>query len=631
MSTITQPHDQQAARLTGRRRSSTLRTALDQLQSGRRRSSAVRRYAHNVENFNRNRAAEVGRRGSEAVPASPRTMRTRSMARVDEEISTAEQQNEEDTAEWQPSIAMGSPLWLEGEDPSIIEIADRKVAQTRLWADHYRGVARFAEMLEEAIQERAKLDASDEVNIQPRSTLATVHTKAINQRVDILQHILQDCQFEPERENIEAAISGYESGSIPYSDCYTIIWAGRIVDRMPDYETFANNREALLDRYTSEHGPGWLWYEAPLKGNSTITAKRGVTLHNVPAHRKGTQNTGHYTIRLGFQRRKELVTRGSSSSAYYSSSRKSNSGRVHTNPDPNASIVYFETLLDSGATHPVLFSNDLLCLEINPKTYAAQTVQTVHTAQGTTTSRSYEVTTFIFPFPEKTRTHPQIHYPTYNPPSYPQPPSPSSPPTWPTEPFVIQTLSPIIVFPGSSASDFDPSSTPDRLSGFAPFNALYLSSTPGQYKLHMGEDRRDVLGSTRMPGHIRYRNDVFLARKSIKGPQLLPGHPPWLASTSISETPRRIIFEHEFVDGTGRVVRDEDGDDEHGAGGRSVLVLGQKGTKFDELSPKGGGVNGQTVFVIEPRKLDSQKEALKEWEAKNKSGGAPATAGCRNG
>lgn len=70
--------------------------------------------------------------------------------------------------QWQPSIVIGSPLWLEGEDLSKIEVADRKVAQTRLWAEHYQGVARFAEMHQEAIQERAHLDEKDEVNTKPR-------------------------------------------------------------------------------------------------------------------------------------------------------------------------------------------------------------------------------------------------------------------------------------------------------------------------------------------------------------------------------------------------------------------------------------------------------------------------------
>ncbi|KAK4229726.1 hypothetical protein QBC38DRAFT_471464 [Podospora fimiseda] len=612
----------QAARVSGRRRSSALRSSLDQQvqqqQSGRRRSSAIRRYTRNVENFNRNRAAEVVRRASQVVPPPPppRRMRTRSMARVDEEEASTVQN--ESAAQWQPSIAIGSRLWLEGEDPSTIEIADRKVIQTRLWATHYQGVARFAEMLEEAIQERAQLDEKDQVNTKPRSTLPSVHTKAINQRLVLLQHILQSSQFPPESQNIQAAISGYQTGSIPYSSNYTIIYAGRIVDTFPDYTSFSSgtSRSTLLNNYFSTHGPGWLWYEPPLKGNHQITAKRSATLINPPSVRKGTQNTGHYTIRLGFQRRQMLVSRDGIN--FLTDKHR----RVQSEPSPESHIVYYETLLDCGATHPLIWTADLPCLQIDPRRYAAQTAQNVHIAAGEVKARSYDVTTFIFPFPTTTppshQTGPQTFYhPTT--PSYP-PPSTPGPPTWPTEPNIIQSLSPLLVFPGSSATDFDPDSTPDRLSGFIPFNALYISSTPGEYKLTLGEDRRDVIGATRTPGHIRYRNDVYLASKHIRGPQLLPGHPPWLNSRYINPTPRRVIFEHEFIDGTGRVLRDEDGDDDQGVGGKSILVVGKKGTKFEELDPR-GGVKDQQVHVIEPRKLDSQKDALREWKEENKRSG----------
>ncbi|KAK4164245.1 hypothetical protein QBC43DRAFT_370185 [Cladorrhinum sp. PSN259] len=639
MSANTQSNNQQAARLTGRRRSSTLRTALDQLQSsGRRRSSTVRRYARNVENFNRNLAAGAARRRSSVATPLPRTMRTRSMVRVeDEESTTAHQQSEEAPVEWQPSIVIGSPLWLENEDPSTIQIADRKVAQTRLWAEHYRRVPRFTELLEEAERERVQLDENDQANTKPRSTLATVHSKAINQRVDILQNILQHCQFDPERRNIEAAISGYESGSIHFSDSYTVIWAGRIVDRMPDYESFSNTREALLDRYVSEYGPGWLWYEPPLKGNTTITAKRGTSLVNTYTSRRQSENMGHYQICLGFQRRKELVARGGGLySAMPSPYHTSTASRKPSEPDTLGPIVYYETLLDSGATLPCIWANDLLCIGINPKTYSAQTVKTVNTADGSVQTRCYEMTVFLYPFPEHTTTTtttstksshaPQRHLPTHNPPSYPSPPV--GPPTWPSEPPIISVLVPVVVFAGSSAADFDPSATPDRLSGFAPFIALYISSTPGQFQLNLGEDRRDVLGASRMPGQIRYRGEGN--KTSKKTSQLNPGHPAWLSNKQINETPRRITFEHEFVDGTGRILRDEDGDDEQGVGGRSILVVGSKGTTFDQLDPR-GGVAGQSVTVVEPRKGVSQRKALQEWEERdNKAGGGGDGGGSKN-
>lgn len=69
---------------------------------------------------------------------------------------------------WKPSIVVGSPLWLEGEDPSLLDIADRKIIQARLWVEHYQGVPDFARMLQAAIQERQQLDETDPVNTRPR-------------------------------------------------------------------------------------------------------------------------------------------------------------------------------------------------------------------------------------------------------------------------------------------------------------------------------------------------------------------------------------------------------------------------------------------------------------------------------
>jgi hypothetical protein len=44
--------------------------------------------------------------------------------------------------------------------------------------------------------------------------------------------------FLPERLNIEAAITGYDSGAIPCSNQYILIWAGAIVDSCPDYNRY---------------------------------------------------------------------------------------------------------------------------------------------------------------------------------------------------------------------------------------------------------------------------------------------------------------------------------------------------------------------------------------------------------
>jgi hypothetical protein len=119
------------------------------------------------------------------APATPvaQRIRTRSIART-EEAQQEQQQQQQHTASpaapgeiptnsqgrgaWQSSIVMGSPLWLEGEDPSPIEVADRKVMQLRFLVEHYPGHAEMARLLQEAIQEREQLDETNPVNTQPR-------------------------------------------------------------------------------------------------------------------------------------------------------------------------------------------------------------------------------------------------------------------------------------------------------------------------------------------------------------------------------------------------------------------------------------------------------------------------------
>lgn len=167
--------DARQPRQSGRRRPSALRSpAVNQDQQlPRRRSSAIRR---NIETFNRNRAHNV-RRGSEQVPPTPRRMTTRSMAREDTEddvehtgSTMANIEMDESLETWQPSLVIGSALWLEHEDPTKIEIADRKVLQTRLLAEqyqNYQNVSALTQMYEKAVQERAQLDENDEENTTP--------------------------------------------------------------------------------------------------------------------------------------------------------------------------------------------------------------------------------------------------------------------------------------------------------------------------------------------------------------------------------------------------------------------------------------------------------------------------------
>jgi hypothetical protein len=80
----------------------------------------------------------------------------------------------------------------------------------------------------------------------------------INKRLEELQWALETCKFEPEGNNIRAAMIGYQNGSIPYSESVTLIYASQIVDTASAYSEIIRNRSERLDLYFSRHGSCWL-------------------------------------------------------------------------------------------------------------------------------------------------------------------------------------------------------------------------------------------------------------------------------------------------------------------------------------------------------------------------------------
>jgi hypothetical protein len=77
---------------------------------------------------------------------------------------------------------------------------------------------------------------------------------AIAERLEVLQWALDQSKFEPEGENIRAAIAAYESGAIGFTQHFTLIYAGQVVDHAPTYGSFVNDRLERLDRYAAALG-----------------------------------------------------------------------------------------------------------------------------------------------------------------------------------------------------------------------------------------------------------------------------------------------------------------------------------------------------------------------------------------
>jgi len=157
-------------------------------QSSGRRPSAPGSSAANTTSFGRNQARYRVPNGTitpqfHGLTARPRTRSVVRLEELEKEKPKVTQPSAKSIqvpgeggnpadgvapARWQPSVSIGSPLWLEGEDPSRIEIADRNITQKRLWVEQYRGIHEFTRLLDEAIGERDQLDENNVENTMPQ-------------------------------------------------------------------------------------------------------------------------------------------------------------------------------------------------------------------------------------------------------------------------------------------------------------------------------------------------------------------------------------------------------------------------------------------------------------------------------
>lgn len=236
--------------------------------------------------------------------------------------------------------------------------------------------------------------------------------------------------------------------------------------------------------------------------------------------------------------------------------------------DPSAPSVHFDMLLDSGATFPFLYEQDVRALGIDREAYPAQTVQSISTVDGAFDSRLYEVRATV-----TTESGGSL--------------VDSWRAVYPRERHELGAVVPVAVLPCSGGvGDVPPSPVTvrngkrvkprsekapgQRLSGQLPFMACYASVVPGSQTIWLGEDRRDVLGADKFPGQRR-----FLAEADDEGEELR--RLAWRAPG--------VRFEHRVRGGL-RIVDEE----RRGDGGASEV----------RVEDEGGNVKGR--WRVEPRK-----------------------------
>ncbi|KLO86750.1 uncharacterized protein LW93_11533 [Fusarium fujikuroi] len=461
-------------------------------------------------------------------------------------------------SDWKPPLAIGESL---GDNLSRLEEAERSVLQWEAIVENARITQPLADLsgleqqLQKARQIFSQMEDTDE-NLVPVDELETTKQRRIQRRMSLLKASLDRSECPVGDINIRAAIQAYESGRIKCWDKWTLLYAGNVVDFCPSYESFTLDRDERLDRYHGMYGDGWLWYEAPLapKGNYQPEQLMAATWAQ-PSGSWGVLADYHahaWSIHMGFQRVKGFHSRFSSR---LSDRNRKDIGKVLTyetrmrelgtpekgmcfvEDDSTAPRVCFLMQLDSGATHPSLHKTDIAYLAIDSKTYPAQTHTTVVTASSTTVAALYEIRVDICRHNGESLVGEE--------------------PVFPNDRRQIGGIVPVMVLVDSTEDQSKPldewyiealkngedvseeamaarykGQDECRLSGMLPFQVCYFSGAPGAPTFWFGEDRRDVLGADRMPGHQRWERhkEAYIVERPVEFENL--GRPT-------------VIFEHQ--------------------------------------------------------------------------------------
>ncbi|RYP24963.1 hypothetical protein DL765_000191 [Monosporascus sp. GIB2] len=466
-----------------------------------------------------------------------------------------------------------------GEGLSYIEEKDREILQQRYIIKHHEknspGQAdHHKRLLNELIQERRNME-DDEENYVPAEQRDA--RKRVMERVETLHWALETCKCEAEGVNIRAALEGYASGYIEYSSNFTLIYGGHIVDTCPTYQSFCADRSERIDRYADKYGAGWLWIEPPLAGSGfELLAKKGLCLDRKPLKNYGI---GHYAICLDFEvDKRKVMSEGKKS---YKKTKKT--AGVATGHSDTKAWAQFEILLDSGATVPILHEEDPRHFGIAMEWYAAQGVTETRTATSTISLRFYEMYVSIC-----TKDGQSIV-------------GQGNPATWPSEPPILGGFVPVSISTAKLHGRrplYD-----DRMSGMLPFDAAYMSSAPTMGKIWLGEDRRDVLGAGRFPGHLRYDAEKVLR----------PEYPPKLDGVRQgTETPDVVFFAHHLRDSPGTQFIDTD---RPGKRGTSEWVIKRAKTQDGEKGDKRvlALVTEESAEIKPPPPEEIPKEATAKW------------------
>ncbi|KAI1209763.1 uncharacterized protein F4807DRAFT_89283 [Annulohypoxylon truncatum] len=433
------------------------------------------------------------------------------------EPTETETETTQERKPWE-TLVIGCDL---GYNLSHIETKDREIEQHRYIVKYHQEhspdeVAHNQKVLDRLIKERSEMENNEENNMPENQR---EEKNRIGQRLEALNWALDTCQCEAEEANIRAAIQGYHSGDIPYSDNFTLIYAGHIADVCPTYRSFCVDRKERLDRYYAKYGSGWLWHEPPLsEGTDGVLAKKGLCLNRTTT--RGTYDIGNYPVYQIFSIDRTKVSR-EDEETYEELPKKE---RPPKNPK---STAHLKTIMDSGATFPVLPIADFQHLNVSLRWLAAQGVMKVATATQTVVRRFFELHVSVCTEKGETLV------------------GKGDDAVYPEEERLLGGLCPVIIEQSKTTN----ARWTDRLSGMVPFEYCYMSSTPTAMEFWLGEDRRDVLGSRRMPALARHNPESDIGVDIPKQFEALRDQ---------AKTPDEVIFTHHLGEQQATTLIDRD-------------------------------------------------------------------------
>ncbi|KAH6681024.1 hypothetical protein F5X68DRAFT_211728 [Plectosphaerella plurivora] len=237
-------------------------------------------------------------------------------------------------------------------------------------------------------------------------------------------------------------------------------------------------------------------------------------------------------------------------------------------------------MLDTGATNPCLYGPDLDALGVKFGEHPAASVLNAQTANGLMKCYVYELHVAVC----DTRTGQTLVDP--------------ADPVWPSRPHILGGISRVLAMPPPGNQVVRPghvaeldengnvhkflygawkdslTSNAGRLSGLFPTQCCYVQATPGLRTFWFGEDRRDVLGTQRMPGQRRFEPGNNICPPEPDGPEVAT----LMERHGIHADPARLQMEHIVKDNMGiRLFRIRD--IETKKRGRSELIIDDFETK----------------------------------------------------